>query len=83
MARDCPDAGRREPPPQTRHTNVKQRKTATKQRLCSVCRQPGHTKKTCPLAGNAAPPPSDFQMDQGVDYGDMDVDEFRDIDWEM
>lgn len=84
MARDCPDAGRREPPPQTRHKpEVKQRKTTTKQRLCSVCKQPGHTKKTCPMARDAAPPPTDFQMDPGVDYGDMDLNEFQDIDWEM
>ena len=85
MARDCPEAvsGRREPS-QIRHKPaVKQRKATTKQRLCSVCRQPGHTKKTCPMAKNAAPPPTDFQMDQGVDYGDMDMEEFHDIDWEM
>jgi hypothetical protein len=35
------------------------------------------------MAKNAAPPPTDFQMDQGVDYGDMDMEEFHDIDWEM
>ena len=82
MARDCPEGGRREPPPQMRHTEVKQRKTSTKPRLCSVCRQPGHTKKTCPMARESVPP-TDYKMDPGVDYGDMDVEELQEIDWEM
>lgn len=75
FANNCPNGNeKKDRRPYKETTRVR------KPRVCSVCKQPGHTKKNCPMNQTT----SDFQMDyERVDYGDMDMEELHGIDWEM